>query len=173
MDVHDEQPVVGAVPDFAVFYRAEFGQVAGLAHVLSGSAAAAEELAQEAFAEALRRWDEIGRLDRPGAWVRRVVANRSVSRYRRAAAELRALVRMVGDERRRHTAMSEDAVAVVDAVGRLSARQAQVVGLHYFADLSLGEVAEVMGCSEETVRTHLKRARARLARRERPVEWCR
>lgn len=156
-----EQPVVGAVPSFIAFYRDEFRSVARLAYVLSGNAGAAEELAQDAFAEAYRRWDEIGRLDQPGAWVRRVVANRAVSRYRRLGAELRAVVRL-GADRAAPTDLSIEALAVVDAVHRLPTRQAQAIALHYFADLPLAGVAELMECGEETVRTHLKRARHRL-----------
>lgn len=62
-------PVVRAVPFFDSFYRAEFEAVAGLAYTLSGSRLASEDLAQEAFLAAYRRWDEIGRYDNPGAWV--------------------------------------------------------------------------------------------------------
>ena len=35
--------------------------------------------------------------------------------------------------------------------------------LRYYGDLSVLDIAEVMGCAEATVRVHLHRARARLA----------
>lgn len=38
----------------------------------------------------------------------------------------------------------------------------QVIALHYYADLSIGEVAEVLGVTEGTVRTRLHRARQQL-----------
>jgi RNA polymerase sigma-70 factor (ECF subfamily) len=59
-------------------------------------------------------------------------------------------------------ALSPDAVAVWDAIRALPARQAEVVVLAYFADLSHGDIADVLGCAVETVRSHLKRGRARL-----------
>ena len=50
-------------------------------------------------------------------------------------------------------------------VRRLSKRQAQAVALFYAADLPLAEIADVLGCSEGTVKSHLKRARSTLARK--------
>ena len=64
-----------------------------LAYALSGSRAAAEDLAQEAFLAAHRNWETVADLDAPGAWVRRVVANLSVSAFRRGVAETKALTR--------------------------------------------------------------------------------
>ena len=42
-----------------------------------------EECAQEAFAEALRRWPSDGVPDRPGAWLTTVAKNRAIDRLRR------------------------------------------------------------------------------------------
>ena len=52
-----------------------------------------------------------------------------------------------------------------DAVRRLPHRQAQAVALTYLEGLSVEEVGLVLGCSEGTVKTHLKRGRATLAKR--------
>lgn len=78
---------------FEALYRREFAGVVALAYVLSGSNAAAEDLAQEAFVAAHRRWNEISRYDDPGAWVRKVVSNMAVSTIRRRVAEAKALHR--------------------------------------------------------------------------------
>ena len=49
-----------AVPrTFPDWYRAEYHQVVALVYVLSGSRWAAEELAQDAFLEAHRRWETV------------------------------------------------------------------------------------------------------------------
>ena len=79
---------------FETFYQREFRSVVGLAYALSGSRWAAEDLAQEAFIAAHRKWDRIGEYESPGAWVRRVVANMAVSLYRKRASEARALARV-------------------------------------------------------------------------------
>ena len=85
---------VAAVPAFDQLYRSDYRRLVALAYGLSGSRTAAEELAQEAFLAAHRRWDEIGAYDDPSAWLRRVVVNRSVSLLRRRVAEGLALARL-------------------------------------------------------------------------------
>jgi RNA polymerase sigma-70 factor (ECF subfamily) len=157
-----EHPVVRAVPAFGEFYRREYRQVLGLAYVLCRNRATAEEITQEAFTAAFKRWGEVSQMASPEGWVRKVVANRSVSLFRRLAAEGRALARAGrrGDDA---PPISADAIAVRDAIRRLSVRQAEVVVLVYFAALSHDEAARVLGCGVETVRTHLKRAKRRLA----------
>lgn len=157
-----DRPVVRAVPRFEAFYAAEFEAVLGLAYALSGSRHGAEDLVQEAFLAAYRRWEEIGGYDNPGAWVRRVVANRSVSAFRRRAAEARALPRLA---RSPLPELSPETADVWRAVRNLPKRQAQVVALFYLEDLPLEDIAAILDRSVDTVRTHLRRARQTLARR--------
>lgn len=149
---------------FEAFYVREVRSVVGLAFVLSGSARAAEDLAHDAFLKAYRNWHRISAYDDPGGWVRRVVSNESVSRFRRLAAEARALVRLRGES---HVVPEADpnAVHLWEEVRRLPARQAQVIALRYYDQRSNAEIAEILGCSTTTVKTHLQRARDTLARR--------
>lgn len=154
-------PLVRAKPDFRAFYRSEYRAVLGLAYALSGDMATAEDLCQEAFLAAFRRWAEVGAMDYPGAWVRRVVANKSISRFRRVLAEGRALLRFGPDPV--GPSPSVDSLAVWTAMSKLPRRQAEVVVLVYFSGLSHVEAANVMGRSVETARTHLKRAKTQLA----------
>ena len=62
-------------------------------------------------------------------------------------------------------AVSDDADRVWAEVRRLPTRQIQAVALRYVEDLTLDEIGQVLGCSKDTVNTHLRRARATLARR--------
>jgi RNA polymerase sigma-70 factor (ECF subfamily) len=48
------------------------------------------------------------------------------------------------------------------AIGRLPAKQALAIDLHYYLGLGIAEVAAVMRCPEGTVKSHLSRARDRL-----------
>ena len=147
---------------FEEVYRQELAGVLALAYVLSGSRWAAEELSQEAFLAAHRSWDRIGGYDDPGAWVRRVCANRAVSVVRRRVSEARALTRL-GARRVLPEELPPDSAAFWWAVRRLPSRQAQVVALHYLEDRSLADVAAVLGLAEGTVKAHLHRARRTLA----------
>jgi RNA polymerase sigma-70 factor (ECF subfamily) len=153
---------------FDAFYRREQRAVVALSYVLCGDASVAEELAQDAFLEAMRSWDRVVRMDSPGAWVRRVVANRSVSRFRRLLVESRAhRLSRAGAA----VVSDPDSAGVWVEVRRLPKRQAQVVALTYLHDLSRRDTAAVLRCSEETVKTHLDRARRTLAARLTETGW--
>jgi RNA polymerase sigma factor (sigma-70 family) len=148
---------------FDDFYRSEFGHVLGLAFVLTGNQWVAEETAQDAFTAAFRRWRSIAAYDSPGAWVRRVTCNRAASVLRRRVREAKALMRLVG-RTQLYIELAEGDEAFWQAVRRLPTRQAQAVALYYMEDYSVREVAEVLDCSEGTVKTHLSRARDAIAR---------
>ena len=80
-------PSVPERVSFEEFYLKDYQAVVGLAFALSGSRWLAEDLAQEAFLAAHRNWPRVSAYDQPGAWVRRVVANLSVSAFRRGMVE--------------------------------------------------------------------------------------
>lgn len=151
--------------DFDGFYRSHFRAVVGLVYTLSGSRWAAEELAQEAFLAAHRRWHDIRDYDEPGAWVRRVAVNRAVSRFRRRSAEARALARYAAGRRNLPDSIPPLADDFWSAVRALPFRQAQVVALHYLEDRPVADIAAVLGLAEGTVKAHLHRARQSLAER--------
>lgn len=151
-----------AITSFDDYYRSDYRSLTGLAFVLTGSAAAAEDLCQDAFTEAHRRWHQVGQYDDPGAWVRRVLVNKSRSRFRRLTSEAKALARV----RSRHVDYVEPAersLEVWAAVRRLPKRQAQSIALLYWEDRSIAQIAEILECGTETIKTHLKRGRASLA----------
>jgi RNA polymerase sigma-70 factor (ECF subfamily) len=155
---------VRVVQSFDAFYRAEYRSVVALAAALSGSRWAAEDLAQEAFSAAYRRWDQVGAFEYPHLWVRRVVANKSVSLIRRSVAETKART-WFGNGRPPLEQMPDESEEVWDAVRRLPRRQMQVIALVYLGGLSVDEAGEVLGCSGGTVKTHLHRGKETLARR--------
>jgi RNA polymerase sigma-70 factor (ECF subfamily) len=170
MAIHEkrdaEQPgldVSASAPTAATFeamFVAEYASVVRLGAVLTGDVAAGEDLAQDAFIAAQARWAIVGAYSDPGAWVRRVVMNRSVSRYRRAASEARALIRLGRPQHQEPPAVHDE---VWRAIRRLPGRQAQVILLTVLEDRSVTEIALMLECGEPTVRTHLLRARKRLA----------
>jgi RNA polymerase sigma-70 factor (sigma-E family) len=158
-------PVRPGIEEFEHFYQREFKVVAALAYVLSGSRALAEDLTQDAFMAAYRRWDRVGRYDQPGAWVRRAVANRAVSAWRRTLAQASLVSRLAAiSETGDDPQLNAEATELWQAVRSLPKRQAQSVALHYLEGLSLSEIGAVLGCSAGTVKTHLARARQQLQR---------
>ncbi len=165
--LHPPSAVVGqrkavAFADFSEFYESEYRAVVGLAYVLCGNRSVAEDLTQDAFTDAHKAWSKIGNYDNPGAWVRRVLVNKSTSRIRRAVFEAKALTK-IGSRPAPVGELEERSEEVWAAVRALPTRQSQAVALYYWEDLSLQQIAEVLDCGSETVKTHLKRGRAALA----------
>jgi RNA polymerase sigma-70 factor, ECF subfamily len=163
-----EAVVLSSTEAFETFYLKEYRAVVGLAYALSGNRSIAEDLAQEAFLAAHRNWHRIAGYDRPSAWVRRVVANLSVSAVRRRFAEARALVRL--GEPQPLPELEADDLEFWRAVRSLPRRQSQVIALRYLEDRSVEEIAEILDMARGTVKKHLFDGRGALARRLRIEE---
>jgi RNA polymerase sigma-70 factor (ECF subfamily) len=168
-DVADPS-LLRAAETFEVFYRREYPRMLKLAYALSGNRWAAEEIAQDAFVAAHRKWNKISAYERPGAWVRRVVSNLAVSFVRRRLIEAKALVKLAALRNEPLPHLPEPDEEVWSAVRSLPKQQAQAVALHYILDLPLAEIAVTLECAESTVKAHLYRARNTLAARLRTNE---
>src|SRR2546430_16844157 len=68
----------------AEVFRLEYGRVVASVLRIVRDIDAAEEVVQEAFAQALDRWPADGIPDRPGAWILTTARRRALDRLRRA-----------------------------------------------------------------------------------------
>ncbi len=156
----DAKPqIVRATEPFDSFYRREYPQMVSVVYALTGQRWAAEELAQEAFIRAYRAWGKVSGYDKPGAWLRRVAINLATSHVRRRVTEAKAMALAVLRLRTpldAHPLDNDPLWAVVRALPR---RQRESFVLYYVDGLSIGEIAEVLGVAETTVKTHLQRSR--------------
>ena len=150
----------GTDTGFDRFFQREFPAMVALAYSVSGSAAAAEDIAQDALSRAYRMWPKVSAYDKPGAWLRRVTINLALSTRRRMAAETKARFRLGRPTLSETPAVHDD---VWDAIRRLPGNQRAAVALHYLEDRSIAEVAEILDCAEATARVHLHRGRQALA----------
>ena len=160
--VTDDALFVRSVQSFEAFYRSNYRQVLMCVFGLT-EPALAEDVTQEAFFAASQRWDEVGGLDNPGAWVRRVAINRAASAYHRRLAEARAVLRLSGRRQVGVPPMSEPAEEVWKAVRSLPRRRREAIVLCLVAGYPRPEAAEMMSVSVETIKTHLERGRQALA----------
>jgi len=149
-------------PEFEALYRSEFPRIARSIRGICESGAVAEEVTQEAFAAAAERWSRVARMDSPAAWICRTATNRALSERRRRAAERRAIGRRGVAPTSLVEDLGEDPVWAL--VRQLPRRQAEALVLISVAGWDSATVAQAMGCSASTARTHLERARASLAR---------
>lgn len=119
----------------------------------------AEDLVQEALLRAWRRRSTF-RNDRgtPRSWLVAVLMDQC--RRHRLRSERSGVV-FVDRALSAGSAVTER-LDVEGAVRELPRRQREVVALYYLADLSVAEVAAVLGLSEGSVKSHLSDARSRL-----------
>ena len=157
----DELSEVEVPSSFEVFYREEYRSVLALVYGLSGNRWVAEDLAQEAFLRVHRDWGRVAEMESPTGWVRRVAVNLVRSRGRRLRSEAAARLRL----RSQSISMGQPAGEFDEfwrEVRRLPDRQAHVIALRYMDDLSVTEIARVLGMAEGTVKAHLHEGRNRL-----------
>jgi RNA polymerase sigma-70 factor (ECF subfamily) len=147
-----------AYTDFDAFFRAEYPRLVGALSVAVGAEQAAD-VAQEAFVRANARWSRVRRMDRPGAWTRRVALNLVTDHHRRLRRRRAIDPLLVADESVEMAPQDRD---LAEALAALPTRQRLVVVLHYLLDLSVADVAREMGISDGTVKATLHQARASL-----------
>jgi RNA polymerase sigma-70 factor (sigma-E family) len=148
---------------FAAYVAARGAALVRFAILISGDRHRAEDLVQECLARAYLRWRWIGRTDEPDVYVRRMLINVSRSWWRRRVN--RDVPVEHPGERSAHGDLSSE-LAERDAMRRLVAtlphRQRAVLVLRYYEDLDDAAIAQILDCSEATVRTHAFRALRRL-----------
>jgi RNA polymerase sigma-70 factor (sigma-E family) len=152
--------------DFAELVGSESRGLVAAATAIVGDRSRAEEIVQEAFERCYRRWTRVSKLDRPGAWVRRVAINEAISVMRRRSTEDRTVQR-IGSFDAVSSATNDPLAALDDegvwaAVRALPPEQAAAIALRYGADLSVEDIAETLGSTVPAVKSLLHRGRAAL-----------
>ncbi len=138
-------------------------------YLMTGSARDAEDLVQETFLRVARRWNQVRSMDHPAAYARRILINlvlQDAERRSRQKAELapqHAGIDAADQSAARALRHVDDLAEIRWALAHLTARQRAVLVLRYWADLPVGEVAEILGCSSGTVTGTASRAAGRLA----------
>ncbi len=155
MDQHDEQ-------EFAQYFVARRDAVRRSAYLLCGDWHRADDLAQTAFVALHRRWHKIRDRAALDAYVRRTVVRAVIDESRRPWRR----ERFTGDvpevpDTSGGTPEIGDAVAtrttLVAALRKVPPRQRAVLVLRFLEGLDVSGAANVLGCSEGTVKSQTSR----------------
>jgi RNA polymerase sigma-70 factor (sigma-E family) len=146
-------------------FRAEAGRLVQMARWFVDDRTAAEDLVQEAFIRLAANAHRIREPERAAAYLRSIVINLARDHNRRGLVSLRHRPPAAVDDRSAedHATGREDIREVVDALRGLPRRQRDCVVLRYYLDLPVGEIAETLGLSPNSVKTHLTRGLRRLS----------
>ncbi|HTL24128.1 MAG TPA: SigE family RNA polymerase sigma factor [Mycobacteriales bacterium] len=142
---------------FDAFVRARHHALLRYGTVLTGDLHSAADLVQDALERTGLAWSRVQQQGDPEGYVRRVMANRSISTWRKLRRE-----RLVGDP---PEASYEDQPVdrvLWDVLARLPRRQRTVLVLRYYEDLSEAEIARVLGIAPGTVKSQASKGIAAL-----------
>jgi RNA polymerase sigma-70 factor (ECF subfamily) len=143
----------GSVDAFEQLFRAHWPRAYRAALLVVHDAAAAEDIAQEAFLAAIRALDTFDRRCPFGPWLHRIVVNRAIDWARARALRAEAAlgeepafedVRELGDE-------------LMGTLAHLSPEHRAVIVLRHVLGYSPGEIAELLGLPRGTVNSRLRR----------------
>ncbi len=158
------QPVaIGSGIDVDAFvvqlFRAEGQSLVRLARLFVDDRNAAEDLVQEAFIRLSRSVHRITDPDRAPAYLRSIVLNLARDHNRRGFVSLRH--RLPFDHEAASTEdqidLREDQRRLLEALRELPPRQRDCLVLRYYDELGIDDIAETMGISRNSVKTHLTR----------------
>lgn len=144
---------------FEEYVAARGAALVRLARLLTGDDHRAQDLVQDVLAKAYVHWRRVCAAEQPDVYIRRMLVNAQRSWWRRRANREVPIERPVdrptpGDVGARAAERDE----MWRLIGGLPARQREVLVLRYYEDLDDVMIAEILGCSTNTVRTHAMRA---------------
>lgn len=142
--------------EFEDFAAARLDALLRYAVLLTGDREHARDLVQEVLTRALVKWDRIGAVDEPYAYVRRMVTNEHLSWRRRRRLPT---VPLRDDEAQPPGPPPDE---MWQLLGTLPRQQRAVLVLRFYEGLSDAEIAGVLGCRPGTVRSNASRALAAL-----------
>src|SRR5215207_6466723 len=152
----------GSVSDLEALFKAHWPRAYRAAYLVVHDAAAAEDIAQEAFLAAVRALDRFDRRRPFAPWMHRIVVNRAidVARARALRCEVSAPERAA--EAAAPAAGEQLSDELLDALRELSPEHRAVVVLRYLLDCTPGEIARALELPRGTVNSRLRRALDRL-----------
>jgi RNA polymerase sigma-70 factor (sigma-E family) len=151
--------IMGPDDEFERLCRAQYAKVVRTAYWMTGDREEALDLAQEALTRARERWRTVATMDRPDAWVQRVVVNLALSARRR-----RRLIPRLLSHRLETSVSGPEAPdpQLRGALLSLTPAQRAVIVLRFYADRSVAEVADDLGKRPGTVRALTSQGLGRL-----------
>lgn len=156
--------------EFEAFVAARFGQLRRVSFLVVRDWQYAEDIVQAALMNVYSAWPRLERQGSLEAYARRAVINASISWMRKPrrdvpsesvpdVAESAASISRAGR-------LDEDLVA---ALKQVTPAQAAIIALRYVDDMSVAEVADLLGISEGTVKSQSSRGLAKLKNLMQPV----
>jgi RNA polymerase sigma-70 factor (ECF subfamily) len=150
----------GSGEALAALYSRHWQRAQRAAYLVVHDAAAAEDIAQEAFLAAVDGLDRFDRRRPFAPWLHRIVVNRAIDWGRREA--LRASAGEPGGHAESSHADEPSSGELMPALAQLPPEQRAVVVLRYLLEYTPGEIGRMLELPRGTVNSRLRRGLDRL-----------
>jgi RNA polymerase sigma-70 factor (sigma-E family) len=163
-----DEPRIDPV-DFETWVSARVPAFLPCAYLVTGNRHDAQDAVQDALASACAKWPRVSASHDIDAYVRRMIANAHISRWRRTRRR-ETLVADVSSNALGRADSADDGPDVGDtdemwqACLALPRQQRVALVLRYYEDLSFAQIAAILDCAEPTARSHVHRGLAGLRR---------
>ncbi|WP_430789603.1 SigE family RNA polymerase sigma factor [Actinoplanes sp. G11-F43] len=150
----------GSDSDYLAYVRGRMAELRRTAYLLCGDSHQADDFVQETLTKLYARWPRIGRVENVDAYVHTMLVRVFLDDRRRGWWKVRLLT---GQPEPPPVAVDPaDGPAVRAALAKLPARQQAALVLRFLCDKPVREVAELMRCSEGTVKSQTSHGLTRL-----------
>ena len=151
----------GDLEAFGQLVEIAFPRLKGIAYLILRDADRAEDAVQDALVAA---WQDLRALRDPDAWdawLRRLLVRTCYRLAKQDRRQAQVASRVGPDQMRARSADATAGVAerewILDELGRIDVEKRSVIVLHYYLDLPMGEVAEILGIPYGTAASRLHR----------------
>ena len=125
------------------------------AYLVVGDHQLAQDLLQEALIKTLIAWPRLHDTSNVDAYVRRTIVTTAISWRRRRSFHERPSDSLPDSSGFDHGEGLETHQVLIGHLRELPPRQRAAIVLRYYDDLTVAQTAEIMGCSEGAVKSHV------------------
>jgi RNA polymerase sigma-70 factor (sigma-E family) len=143
--------------EFASYYTARAAQLRSTAYLLCGDWHLAEDLTQTTFTKLFRAWSRIDRHEVLDQYARRVLLRAFLDERRRPWRRERPVAETPEVAFDGTATGAEERQVLRDGLMKVPKRRRAVLVLRFWADLSVEQVAEILGCTAGTVKSSTSR----------------
>jgi RNA polymerase sigma-70 factor (ECF subfamily) len=157
----------GNVQSYELLYRQYAKAMFNTSLRIVNNASDAEDVLQESFAAAFHYLDKFDYSSTFGAWLKRIVINKSINALRRQKLILVDIHETAADEMQEEMMPDEDTIQwkveeIRKAISRLPTGYRTVLSLFLFEGYDYEEIGDILQISGSTVRTQYHRAKQKL-----------
>lgn len=142
---------------FADYFASRSGALRGTAYLLCGDWHRAEDLVQNAFVKLYRAWHRIAAHDTLDAYTRQILVRTYLDENRRGFFFRERPVADHAETTAPPDGSPEDRLVLLRALAAVPPRQRAALVLRFWEDMSVGDTARAMGCTEGTVKSQTAR----------------